>query len=70
MALGAGSYPSPPPEKPCPCCDRCRESLTELYYLLDTGEEVCEECLQEEKDEVTLDEYADLKGYYKRYLEL
>lgn len=69
MALGAGSYPEPPPEKPCPCCGRCHEALTQVYYLTDSGEEICEECFEEEKNDITLDELAKLKGYDKRWQE-
>lgn len=69
MAWMVYDYPEPPPEPPMPCCARCQEYLTEVYYITDTGAEVCEECLEEEKNETTLDEFAELKGYYKRYLE-
>ena len=62
-------YPEPPPEKPMPYCARCCEALTEGYYITDSGEEICEDCFEEEVQAMELDNIADLLGYEKRWLD-
>lgn len=69
MAWMVYDYPEPPPEPPMPLCARCQEWLTEKFFVTDAGEEICEECFEEEKSETTLAEFAELKGYDVRYLE-
>ena len=62
-------YPEPPPETPLPCCARCQEYLTEVYFITDSGEEICEECFEEEVNDMKLETIAELLGYERRWLE-
>lgn len=62
-------YPEPPPDPPGPLCDRCGEYLSEIYYITDTGENICDHCFEEEVSEISLEKHAELLGYDRKYTE-